>query len=86
LNTNKTAYGIVNIRAGRKETLATNQLWRTYSLQANGGLNICTKVSNDIAKKLPIARAGLVNAYVVAIRDSPATRRSSGSAPGLAAQ
>ena len=45
-----------------------------YSFQANGGLNICTKVSSDIAKKPPIARTGLVAVYVDTISCAPDAR------------
>src|SRR6476469_3520587 len=49
-----------------------------YSFQANGGLNICTKVSSDIAKKPPIARTGLVAVCVDTISGAPAARSSGG--------
>ncbi len=76
VNTSNTEYGIVNMSAGKTETRATNQLWSMYSFQANGGLNICTKVSIVMAKKPPIARTGLVARYVDTISGAPATRSS----------
>src|ERR1700752_453362 len=53
-----------------------------YSFQANGGLNICTKVSNVIAKKPPIARTGLMATYVDTISGAPAARSSGGWTAG----
>src|SRR5262245_22375822 len=53
-----------------------------YSFPANGGLNICTKVSSVIAKKPPIARTGLVAVYVDTIRGVPATRSLAGCTGG----
>src|SRR5262245_60627849 len=53
-----------------------------YSFHANGGLNICTKVSSVIAKKPPIARTGLVAVYVDTISCPPATRSSAGCTGG----
>ena len=73
VNTSNTEYGIVNISAGKTDTRATNQLWSMYSCHANGGLNICTKVSIVIAKKPPIARTGLAARYV-AISCAPSAR------------
>src|ERR1700677_3417491 len=60
VKTSSTEYGIVNISAGTTDTRATNQVWSTYSRNANGGLTITTNVSSDIAKKPPIARTGFV--------------------------
>ena len=57
---NNTVNGIVSISVGTIETRATNQDCRMNSRQANGGLNIATKVSSAIAKKPPTARTGLV--------------------------
>jgi hypothetical protein len=43
---------------GRIDTRATNQVCSISSRHANGGLNMRTNVSMDMAKKSPTARTG----------------------------
>ena len=58
VNTSSTVNGMDSISVGTMDTRATNQLCRMNSRQANGGLNIRTKVSNDMAKNPPTERMG----------------------------
>src|SRR6476646_8939435 len=53
-----------------------------YSFKANGGLNIFTQVSSNIAQKTLIARTRSVPAYVDNISGGPAARSSGGGNAG----
>ena len=80
MNVNNTVYGIVNISVGTIDTRATNQACKMNSRHANGGLNICTKVSSAIAKKPPKARTGLAMTLEATITGSFLACSSSPSA------
>src|SRR5258705_4702616 len=60
VNTMRTVNGMVSISVGTIDTRATNHVCSRNSRHANGGLNIKTNVSSDMAKKSPTARIGLV--------------------------
>ena len=53
VNTISTVNGIASISVGSIDTRATNQVCSRNSRHANGGRNIRTNVSSDIAKKPP---------------------------------
>ncbi len=59
MKTVSTLNGMASMTVGNIATRATNHVCRMNSRQAHGGRNICTKMSSDIAKKLPSARTGL---------------------------
>ncbi len=63
VNTSSTEYGRVSMSAGSTDTRATNQVCNRYSRQANGGRNITTRVSKDMAMNPPKARTGFVSGF-----------------------
>ncbi len=65
VKTSNTVNGMDSIRVGTIDTRATNQVCRMNSRQANGRLNIATKVSNAMAKKPPNERTGFANESAV---------------------
>ena len=65
MKTTSTVNGIASISVGTIDTRATNQVCRMNSRHANGGLNIATKVSSDIAKNPPTERTGFAKESAV---------------------
>ena len=65
VKTSSTVNGMDSIRVGTIDTRATNQVCRMNSRQANGRLNIATKVSSAMAKKPPNERTGFANESAV---------------------
>jgi hypothetical protein len=68
---------MANNKVGAMDTRATNQVCSKNSRQANGGLNIRTRVSSDIAKKSPRERTGFQKAVSDEIKAAPRSDRPS---------